>query len=511
MTSYRFARRSFLAGVGGAFGLKILLGNLEAMAQGATSPPRFLMMHWPVGTIRYHFLPVGSGRDFTFSRILKPFEPLKADTIVLYGLGDRLPVPCGGGAEAGTVMTTTGAVVPGCRANGGEGDDACAGGPSFDQIFLKNVPLLQRPGVGYLNTICDARVDSYETSTQCLSYGHGMRPVESTSGGVIFEATPLLPELSPAEAYAKIFSGFIPGGPSDANTARLLKALKGRKSALDFSLDELARIKKLAPASESDKIDAHAEAIRKVEKQISDQINGLVGAKCSVPGPPDPSLVGKSGSKNDYGNPKTPIRDDLIHEQVGKAHAAIILAAFQCDIIRVATFQWSPGTNHVSFGGLYPADPSGNYMHHPMSHQISQAGWANGPPPSDARELALFEFLTNVQTWYNQKTADILTTFKNATDAFGNSVLDHTIVPFVTEIAESNSSRSPKPALVFGGSKLGMRGGQFLNFSTVRPQTDLFATIAQAYFGTTTPLDHLSHEVFAKNGVGVIDGLWSKP
>ncbi len=49
MRSYRFARRSFLASIGGAFGLRIMLDDFEAMAQGATSPPRFLMTHWPVG------------------------------------------------------------------------------------------------------------------------------------------------------------------------------------------------------------------------------------------------------------------------------------------------------------------------------------------------------------------------------------------------------------------------------------------------------------------------------
>ena len=43
MRSYRFARRSFLASIGGAFGLRIMLDDFEAMAQGATSPPRFLM------------------------------------------------------------------------------------------------------------------------------------------------------------------------------------------------------------------------------------------------------------------------------------------------------------------------------------------------------------------------------------------------------------------------------------------------------------------------------------
>ena len=57
MHSYRFARRSFLAGIGGAFGLEALLRNMEAAAQGAGPPPRFLMMHWPVGTIRNQFIP----------------------------------------------------------------------------------------------------------------------------------------------------------------------------------------------------------------------------------------------------------------------------------------------------------------------------------------------------------------------------------------------------------------------------------------------------------------------
>ncbi|HEU5073770.1 MAG TPA: hypothetical protein VFU02_06345, partial [Polyangiaceae bacterium] len=72
--SYRLARRSFLAGIGGAIGLRILLRNLEAGAQDAAPPPRFLMTHWPVGTIRYHFLPTGSGTTYTTSRILQPFE-----------------------------------------------------------------------------------------------------------------------------------------------------------------------------------------------------------------------------------------------------------------------------------------------------------------------------------------------------------------------------------------------------------------------------------------------------
>jgi hypothetical protein len=516
MSSYRFARRSFLAGLGGAFGLKIMFRNLEAMAQGATSPPRFLMMHWPVGTIRYHFMPLGTGTAFTFSRILKPFEPLKADTIVLYGFADRPSAGGGGGHEAGTPLTTTGATCPGTRANGGEADDACAGGPSFDQIFLKNVPALQRPGAGYINVIGDARVDSLETSTQCLSYSHTMRPVQTPSGTTVQEATPLLPELSPAVAFMKLFSGFVPGSVADAGTGvdpALLKALKQKKSVLDFAMRELTQMKTLAPHSESSKIEAHTEAIRKVEQQISGIIAGTGGTSvaCTVPPAPDPSLKGKTGSKNDFNSFETTTQDDILHEKVGKAHAAIIRAAFQCDIIRVATLQWSPGTNHVSFKGQDPQNPSGTYMHHPRSHRIGDSGVANGPPPPAGEQADVYEFLTNCHTWYNQKTADIITDFKNAKDSFGNSLLDYTIIPFVSEVAETAHSRSPKPALIFGGTKLGMQGGQFQNFSSVRPQTDLWLSIAQAYFATNTPLTNLSAETFVKTGVGVLPGLWVKP
>jgi hypothetical protein len=519
-----------MTGVGAAFGLQILLRNLESLAQGAKSPPRFLLMHWPVGTLRARYLPTGgNGTNYTISPILKPFETagLRNDMIILYGFSDDESAGGGGGHEAGTPMTTTGANCPGTRRNGGEADDACAGGPSFDQIFLKNVPDLQRPGVGYANSICDARVDSLETSTQCLSYSYTTRSVTANSGGNINEAVPLLPELSPAQQYMKLFSGFMPGGSTPGNMTTLAKALRMRRSVLDFALGELAEIKKLAPGAEAPKIDLHTEAIRKVELQLSDQIlkaesgtggmggaGGAASTSCTIPPAPDPNLKGKTGSHDDYRNPATTTADDAQHEQIGKVHASILRAAFVCDILRVGTFQWSPGTNHVSFKGLYPGEPNTIYMHHPLSHkpQLQNPAITNGSPPTVSPDQELYGFLQNVQTWYNQKTADILSEFKSTKDAFGNSLLDYTIIPFVTEVAESAHTRGPKPAMIFGGKALGMQGGQFQNFASGRPQQDLFVTIAQAFFGNSTPLTtNLSAEKFVKTGVSVIPGLWTKP
>lgn len=40
------------------------------------------------------------------------------------------------------------------------------------------------------------------------------------------------------------------------------------------------------------------------------------------------------------------------------------------DLTRVGTFQWAPGTNHVSFGGLWPPDlmASANELQHPVEY-----------------------------------------------------------------------------------------------------------------------------------------------
>jgi hypothetical protein len=519
MKSYRFARRSFLSAVGGAVGLKVLLQNLEAMAQGETSPPRFLMTHFPVGTMRTRFLPTGTGASYEPSPIIQPFHDagLRSHMTVFYGFSDRhLTCPGGGGHEAGTPFTTTGCSAPGTRQNSGEKDDGVAGGPSFDQVFLNKVAALKTEGVGYVNAICDARVDSNETSTQCLSYSYTTRSIAAAQpAGNITEYTPLLPQLSPAQLYTSLFSGFMPGGNTPQNQAAALRALRMRKSVLDFSLTELSELSKLAPAAERPKIDLHAEAIRKVETQLASQIeNGELGTgnTCAVPTEPSRDLTGGKGNSQYLESVNTD--DSQVHKAVAEAHMALILAAFQCDILRVGTFQFSPGTNHVSFKGMWPSDPNRIAMHHPVSHAGAFLGGASDADPSGltGADKDRYEFLTNVQIWYNQRLAEFLVKMMNTQDAFGGSLLDHTVIPYVTEVSQSNHSRTPKPAYLFGGGKLGLQHGTFQRFNE-RPQVDLFLTCAQALLQTDDPKGGLSAERFNQFNptASAVEGLWVRP
>jgi Protein of unknown function (DUF1552) len=521
MMSYRFARRSFLRGVGGAVGLKVMLRNLEASAQGVKSPPRLLITHWPVGTVQPDYIPKTSTNaaipSNVNSPILMPFATagLGGDMTTFFGLTtSRLPLNGGGGHEGGTVVMMTGIGAPGTRAGETEGDDAYAGGPSIDQILLKNVANLQKKGNkaanGFENAICDSRVDFAEVSTQCLSYSYTNTSVAPFGATPNTQAIPLLPTLRPLDLFTNLFGSFM--APTTGGvTADVLKALKERKSVLDFALRELTQLETLAPATERMKIEAHAQAIRDIETQISNQMMGMGGPAmgCMPPAMPPPVSGGASdkGNHNNYGDPTATVADDTLHAQIGALHMGILKAAFTCDIIRVATFQWSPGTNHVAFKGQFPGETSTIYQHHPLSHKI---GTADTLVTGTGRRPEV-GFLTNVQTWYNTQMATILSDWKKTTDVMGGNLLDNTIIPFVTEVAATGHEHTNMPAMMFGGKALGFKQGTYVNAN--RPLNDLWLTVAQA-FGLSTASAPLNGELMVKNTAGwtgPIANLWAAP
>lgn len=524
MKSYRFARRSFLTAVGGAFGLHTLLRTMEASAAGAGPPPRFLLMNWPCGSVKYQYVPMGTGSTYTASAtrgqpgyIISPFATpeLKPHTHIFFGFNmSGLSCPNGGAHEAGTPFSTTGASGPGTRKNGGvEVDDGCAGGPSWDQLLLQNVPDLKPPNGGrdYYNVICDARVDTHETSTRCLSYGYKKQQIAAATGGMISENEPLRPTLSPITAYKDLFNGFTPGGAGMTDPTAL-RLLKQRKSVLDHSLRELERLKTLAPANERTKIDAHAEVIRKLETQLSQQINNpATAAACTVPEAPAMNLNGLNTDTNsDYGNPMGTQDDAPNHAAVGAAHSSIIRSAFACDIIRVATFEWSPGTNHVSFKGADPNSPNTIYMHHPLSHKKLDSGFYQGSPPTTDRYI--WDAMAYVQQWYFNETAKFVMGFLNQKDPLdpnGGSLLDRTLIAMVSEVGNPSHDRNNASGLLIGGSKLGMKPGGFQSL-TDSHHNRIWATAAQAFLGAD-PLSKLTSEVFYKNGVTPIPGVWAPP
>ena len=230
---------------------------------------------------------------------------------------------------------------------------------------------------------------------------------------------------------------------------------------------------------------------------------GGSGASCrTLSGQMPPNVMGATdpmkGAGNSYGNPTAGAREDAPNlAAVGKAHFSVLKAAFICDIIRCGTFLWAPGTNHVGFKGLFPGQTDTVYMHHPQSHKITTATTTASSSVTGLDASA--QFLFKVQLWFFQQQAEALKDWKNSFDGFGNSLLDYTAVPYVTEVLATSHERSRMPAMIIGGKSLGFTHNKYQSGSYTVNQ--FWGTIAQAFNYTST----------AAPFAAPIGGLWTKP
>ncbi len=443
--SYRIARRSFLRAAGGAaVGLAPLLGLLEARAQGLAAPRRLLVIHHPLGAVRDYWRPTGTEHDFTLSPILAPFEPLKSKMVVLDGMDVVWAVSGGATHEGGMVALMTGQPTLG-RIPSNEQDHA-AGGPSIDQLLLAHPSSTLKTPLGSLQLAADTRSDFNSVSPRVMSY---LAPLPGEPD-IAKANQPLYPEVQPARAYERLFSNLMPGGSTPENQLALERARARKKSVLDFALGDLKRLSALAPAGERPKLDGHAEAIRKLELSLDE----MAGRSCMPPAAP-----------REYPAFTNQIGDSPFHAEVGQLHLALIRTAFVCDLLRVATFMWSPGTNHVVFGELFDGMNTGEM--HPPSHS------------TDALELRT---LATIDAWYSARTCEALQAFEQQVDIDGASLLSNTVVPYVTEIGRAyDHDFTNSPVSVIGGGAR-IPGGRFLDFSAQHhPTNDVWLALAPLF------------------------------
>src|SRR4051812_10626207 len=91
ITKKHLPRRSFLRSAGVAVALPLLDAMLpafvsQAQAQAVTAPKRFVGVWHPQGAAPGFWSPVQAGRDFEFSYITKPMEPLRDRIVLITGL-----------------------------------------------------------------------------------------------------------------------------------------------------------------------------------------------------------------------------------------------------------------------------------------------------------------------------------------------------------------------------------------------------------------------------------------
>jgi hypothetical protein len=531
MRNFRIPRRTFLAGAG-ASALGTLLRPIMAHAQTGASPQRLLVIHRPCGTSLGTGVPgdawwwpqggtvanvagsITSSTGWTASPILSSFTDgkiaaLQSKMVVLKHLNNARNMGWNGDKHgSGFLAFLTPAISGDAFPESPTASSAViadpnnkaitAVGASADQLFLNQIPALQGPPGAPCPVPSVTLTSSTESSDQtndwhcvkCLSYAE-------QGTGASAQLTPIWPTASPLQAFNNYFaSGLM--GMSAANIQRITAE---NKSVLDFDIAGLTSLSAQVPKSQLPKVQAHLAAIRQLETTIAAQATGPACTAPTAPATlatpmggwlsPTPDTLSSQNEAGGFGGEYAPL--DAQTYPMWQQHKEIIKTMFQCDLTRVITFTFGYGNNSVHFSnvlnvapfvGMYK-DMNGNALndtsgHHDISHN-------QGTDPKDAQYI--------IDKFYCDRTAELLAEMDATMDVNGGTLLDNTMVVFMSEISNGNAHGAvDMPVVLFGGKFLKMNGGSMLTLSNTtqtpaqsvsKPDppysSDLWVTIAQKW------------------------------
>jgi hypothetical protein len=145
------------------------------------------------------------------------------------------------------------------------------------------------------------------------------------------------------------------------------------------------------------------------------------------------------------------------HKKILDQFFGIIKVAFQLDLTRVVTFMFGSANSQVAIPGIAGLTKG----IHPTAHDYSVAP------------------LTQATAWYCDVVAKFVLELAALKESDGSSVLDNTIIVMSSDVAQYHEFTNV-PMVLFGGSKLGLKGGRVLRY-TGRTPSDVWTGVAGAF------------------------------
>jgi hypothetical protein len=432
MTCRQLSRRTLLRGAGAAIALPLLEAMRPAVSAAGNARPasRLAVVYVPNGIVMNAWLPSATGRDFEFSRILKPMESFRDSITVVSGLANSVASRARGGAHA----KASGSFLSGMPPKYTAGADVRAG-VTFDQVAARQwsaetrVPSLQL-GCEDSRMVGNCDTGSSCAYTNCLSWKDA--------------DTPMMVTVNPRSVFEQLFGTVDPGLPPDVRARRALY----RRSILDATRESARQLANGLGAADRRKIDQYLTSIREVEQRIA-----AAERDTRLPAIDKPAGI------------------PLEFRDYVKLMFDLQVVAFQADITRVSTIMLGREGSVRTYPEIGVTDP-----HHPLTHH-------RGHPD-------FIEMVTKINCYHVELLAYFLQQLKATPDGDG-TLLDHSAILYGSALSDGNShSNANLPLLVAGGAG-GVRGGRHVAAQR-QPVANLFvellnrAGIATESFGDST-------------------------
>ena len=444
LTRRHLHRRTFLKGMGAVVALPVLDAMTPAFAAPAMrkAPVRMAFTYVPNGISMKDWTPAAGGKAFEYTRILKPLEKFREQTVILSGLAQRNGNALGDGP--GDHARAAAAYLTGVHPRKTAGADI-QNGISVDQIAATHLGAQTR--FGSLELGCD---DS-RTVGNCDS---GYSCAYTNSLAWRGPATPMPPETNPRLVFERLF------GDIDTSLAPEVRArrLRHRRSILDLVSERTSQLSADLGASDRRKLEEYLASIRDVEQRIERAEKDLTGLTPGIDKP-----TGIPVAYADYVN----IMFDLQ------------LLAFQTDSTRVVTMMMGREGSMRTYPEIGVPDP-----HHPLTHHRNNAEW--------------IEKVAQVNTMHAQLFAGFIDKLASTPDGDG-SLLDHAMIVYGSGLSDGNRhTHEDLPTLIVGKGG-NFRLGQHIEYPKNTPMNNLFLTMldrmgvpAEQIGDSTGPLDQLT-------------------
>ncbi len=421
VTRKHLSRRTVLRGLGASVALPMLDAMRPAFAASETpSPFRLAFTYVPNGVTPADWTPVGLGRNFELSRILKPLEPYRDRLLVLSGLahknGNALGDGPGDHARAGASFLT------GVHPHKTAGADI-KNGVSVDQIAARAV------GEGTRLLSLELGCEESRTVGNCDS-GYSCAYTNSISWRS--DTTPNPPETNPRMAFERLFGADEVTLDAEARARRTAD----RRSVLDFVAERSRGLAASLGPSDRRKLDEYMTGVREIERQIE---RAEKDAR-EVP-PPFEKPAGIPAEFADY----------------VKLMFDLQVAALQADLTRVVTFMMGREGSLQSYPEIGVPD-----SHHPLTHHRGQAD--------------LVERVTKINVFHVELFAQLVGKLASIKDGDA-TLLDRVAIVYGSGLADGDRhTHEDLPVVVVGG---GIGDGRHLACPAETPMTNLFLTLLE--------------------------------
>lgn len=225
------------------------------------------------------------------------------------------------------------------------------------------------------------------------------------------------PNEDPFDVHRRVF------GQAQQHAAQ---RLADRRSVIDLVRGETQALSARLSGEEKRKLQVHLDALRDVERGLES-----LGATCAFA----PEIQSVPHLSND------------LFPEVGRAQMDLMVAALACDLTRVASLQWSLAASPTVFSWLGHTE-----SHHTLSHF------------EDLNSPEVAQFLAE-ERWYAEQFRYLIDRLDSLPEPSApGSLLDHSIVLWVTEVGNRLTHMCQQMPLVMAGGGSGrLRPGRLLS------------------------------------------------